>query len=185
MKNKGFLVIIVIVVALALMSVVAYNGLISSSEGVENSWAGVQTQLQRRGDLIPNLVETVKGYAAHETEIFKAVSDARSKLIGAGSVEQTAQANDQLSGALSRLLAISEAYPDLKANTNFIQLQDELAGTENRIQRSREEYNNAVNDYNKKIRYFPGMLYAKMFGFEKKPYFEAEQAKTEVPNVKF
>ena len=151
-----------------------YNSLVNAEEEVVEAYANIESNLQRRADLIPNLVETVKGFAAQESEIFKAVADARSKLIGAkGSPSE------------ARLLAISEHYPDLKSNQNFRALQDELAGTENRINVARTRYNKAVAGYNKTIRKFPSSIFAGMFGFERKASFEAEASAKEVPKVKF
>lgn len=163
-----------------------YNSLVNAEENVDGAYADVETSLQRRADLIPNLVETVKGFATQEKEIFTAVADARSKLIGAkGSPAEAARANAGLSSALSRLLAISERYPDLKSNENFRALQDELAGTENRIAVARKRYNDAVRGYNKTIRRFPSSIFAGMFGFDEKSYFEAEATAKEVPKVDF
>ena len=146
MKKKGVIigVIIAVIVIIAVSIIGSYNGLISLEESANTAYADIQVQLQRRMDLVPNLVNTVKEYAAHETEVFTAVSDARAKLAGAGTVEEASEANEELSSALSRLIAISESYPELKSNENFLSLQDELAGTENRIGVARKDYNDAV-----------------------------------------
>ena len=146
MKKKGVIigVIIAVIVIIAVSIIGSYNGLISLEESANTAYSDIQVQLQRRMDLVPNLVNTVKGYAAHETEVFTAVSDARAKLAGAGTVEEASEANEELSSALSRLIAISESYPELKSNENFLSLQDELAGTENRIGGARKDYNDAV-----------------------------------------
>jgi LemA protein len=141
--------------------------------------------LQRRADLIPNLVETVKGYAAHEREIFTEVAASRARLLAARGPDEAAAANGQLTSALGRLLVIAEAYPQLRASENFQRLQDELAGTENRIAVERRRYNEAVRDYNRRIRSFPTSLMARMFGFEGKTYFEADASAREVPRVQF
>ena len=154
-------------------------------EGVKAAWAQVENQLQRRYDLIPNLVETVKGYAAHEKEVFLRVTEARSKVAGATTIGDKIQANNGLSAALSRLLLVVERYPELKANTNFIRLQDELAGTENRISVERRRYNETVKTYNIKIRRFPTNLLAGMFGFEKAAFFEVPKERQEAPKVRF
>ncbi|MFR2182831.1 MAG: LemA family protein, partial [Hominilimicola sp.] len=142
MKKKGVIigVIIAVIVIIAVSIIGSYNGLISLEESTNTAYSDIQVQLQRRMDLVPNLVNTVKGYAAHETEVFTAVSDARAKLAGAGTVEEASEANEELSSALSRLIAISESYPELKSNENFLSLQDELAGTENRIGVARKDY---------------------------------------------
>ncbi len=180
------IVMVLIVVGILLGVIGTYNGLISSEENVDKNWAEIDNQLQRRADLIPNLVSTVKGYAAHEKEIFESVAEARSKLIGATGVTAKAEAAGALNSALGRLLAIAENYPNLKADTNFLRLQDELAGTENRISVARTRYNEAVQLFNAKIRRFPGVLFASMLGMEKKPYFEVEDdAVREVPKVEF
>ena len=157
MKKKGVIigVIIAVIVIIAVSIIGSYNGLISLEESTNTAYSDIQVQLQRRMDLVPNLVNTVKGYAAHETEVFTAVSDARAKLAGAGTVEEASEANEELSSALSRLIAISESYPELKSNENFLSLQDELAGTENRIGVARKDYNDAIQKYNVKIRSFP------------------------------
>lgn len=153
--NKTLMIIIAVVVIFAGIIMSGYNSLVSMNENVNGKWSQVENQLQRRNDLIPNLVNTVKGYAAHESDVFKAVSDARAKLGGAKTVAETSQANGELSSALSRLLMIAENYPDLKANTNFLQLQDELAGTENRIAVARMDYNGAVQGFNAKDQILP------------------------------
>ena len=182
---KGILVILVIIAILVLPVLASYNGLVASDEEVNSAWSQVENQLQRRMDLIPNLVNTVKGYAAHEEKIFTEVTRARENLIGSGSVAEKAQADHELSGALSRLLAIAENYPDLKADANFRQLSDELAGTENRIAVSRMDYNNVVQAFNTKIRRFPTVIIARMLGFEKQDYFEAQEGAKQVPSVDF
>ncbi len=183
--NKTLLIIIGIIVVAAGLLFSSYNGMVSMNEDVNGKWAQVENQLQRRSDLIPNLVNTVKGYASHEKEVFQAVSDARAKLGGAKTVAETSAANSELSGALSRLLMIAENYPDLKANANFSQLQDELAGTENRIAVARKDYNDAVQVYNAKIKSLPASLYAGAFGFTARDYFKADEAAQKVPQVKF
>lgn len=183
--KKAWLIALVIILALAGWSVSAYNGLVSMNEQVKSSWAQVDTQLQRRADLIPNLVNTVKGYAVHEQDAVQAVSDARAKLLGASSAEDKMAANDQLSSALGRLLMISENYPNLKANQNFQSLQDELAGTENRIAVSRRDYNQVVQTYNAKIRSFPTNVFASVFGFHDAVYFQADSGTKEAPKVQF
>ena len=162
-----------------------YNSLVRMDEGIKGAWAQVENQLQRRYDLIPNYVETVKGYAKHEKEVFLKVTQARSKVAGAGAISEKIAANKELSSALARLLLVVERYPDLKANANFIRLQDELAGTENRISVERRRFNEAVKVYNTKIRSFPTNFIAGMFGFEKATFFEVPKEKQEVPKVKF
>ena len=162
-----------------------YNGLVTMDESVKAAWAQVENQLQRRSDLIPNLVETVKGFAAQEKDVFIKVTEARSRVAGAGTVPEKIDANNQLTSALSRLLVVVERYPELKSNTNFIRLQDELAGTENRIAVERRRYNEAVRAYNTKIRSFPTNLIAGMFGFQRATFFEAPKEAQEVPRVKF
>jgi LemA protein len=162
-----------------------YNSLVRMDEGIKGAWAQVENQLQRRYDLIPNYVETVKGYAKHEKEVLLKVTEARSKVAGAGAISEKIAANNQLSSALARLMVVVERYPDLKANTNFIRLQDELAGTENRISVERRRFNEAVKVYNTKIRSFPTNFIGGMFGFEKAAFFEVPKEKQEVPKVKF
>lgn len=183
--SKGFLGVVAAIVLVVVMLFSSYNGLVSMNENVTGKWAQVENQLQRRNDLIPNLVNTVKGYAAHETEVFKQIADARAKLGGAKTVAETSAANNEMNTALSRLLMVAESYPDLKANTNFTQLQDELAGTENRIAVARKDYNDAVQSYNAKIKSLPASLYAGSFGFTPRDYFKADEAAQKVPQVKF
>jgi LemA protein len=178
-------VIFVIVVVPLLYIMSARNSLVTMDEAVKASWAQVENQLQRRYDLIPNLVETVKGYAAHEEGVFVKVTEARSKVAGAATIGNKIEANNELSSALSRLLVVVEQYPQLKANENFIRLQDELAGTENRIAVERRRYNETVNVFNVKIRSFPANLVAGMFNFEKAAYFDVPAEKQEAPKVNF
>lgn len=163
----------------------AYNSLVTLNENVNSKWSQVDNQLQRRADLIPNLVATVKGYAAHEASIFTEVADARSRLIGAKGPAEAAAANDSLNSSLSRLLAISEAYPQLKADANFRQLQDELAGTENRLAVARMDYNNSVQQFNTKIKRFPTVVIAGIAGFSPKEYFRAQTGAENAPTVNF
>jgi len=186
--KKGALVLLVIGVIIAILVISAvgsYNSLVAKSESVNTALSQIDNQLQRRNDLIPNLVETVKGYAAHEEEIFTNIAEARAKLAGAVSVEETASASNELSNALSRLLAIAENYPELKADASFRQLADELAGTENRIAVARMQYNEVARDYNTTIRRFPTVIIASLFNFEKVEYFEAAEGAREVPKVDF
>lgn len=180
---KKLLIGLAVVFVLGMMIVSDYNSLVSSDEGVRGQWSQVETQLQRRADLIPNLVETVKAYAAQEQEIFTALAEARAKLAGANGVEATQEANAELSDAISRLLVIVENYPELKSNVNFLALQDELAGTENRIATARRDYNLAVETFNTRVRSFPTALFANLFGFKTQPYFETDDA--DAPNVNF
>ncbi len=178
-------VILAVVIIFGFQSCSRYNALVTADEAVKTAWAQVQNVLKRRADLIPNLVETVKGYAAHEKEVLTAVTEARAKVGQAQTVPQTIEANNQLTAALGRLLVVVERYPELKASQNFIQLQDELAGTENRIATERRRYNEAVRQYNLQVRRFPGNIYASLFGFERATPFEAPAADQEAPKVKF
>lgn len=179
----GILVLIILVPLLYLKG--TYNSLVTMDEGVKAAWAQVENQLQRRYDLIPNYVETVKGYARHEKEVFVKVTQARSRVGSATSLNEKIQANNQLSSALSRLLVVVERYPQLKANTNFIRLQDELAGTENRIAVERRRYNEAVRLYNTRIRSFPINIIAGMFGFRQATFFQVPKERQEAPKVNF
>lgn len=189
---KGPKVLLIAVVVLIILLAIpffylkgTYNSLVTMDEGVKGAWAQVENQLQRRYDLIPNYVETVKGYAAHEKEVLMGVTEARAKVGGAGNVNEQIEANNELSAALSRLLLVVEQYPDLKASTNFIRLQDELAGTENRIAVERRRYNETVKNYNIQIRRFPTNIIAGMFGFEKAAFFEVPQERQEAPVIRF
>lgn len=167
-------ILLAIVVVLGFYVVLAYNGLVSLRNKIENAWAQIDVQLKRRYDLIPNLVETVKGYAAHERETLEAVIEARNMAMTASGPHDQAQAENMISGALKSIFALSEAYPDLKANTNFLNLQEELTGTEGRIAYARQYYNDTVFRYNTKIQKFPTNLLAKQFRFGEREYFEAE-----------
>ena len=187
--QKTLLIIVIVLVVIILIPFFylrgTYNSLVTMDESVKGAWAQVENQLQRRYDLIPNLVETVKGYAKQEREVFVQVTEARSKVGGAASIPDKIGANNQLSSALSRLLLVVERYPELKSNTNFIRLQDELAGTENRIAVERRRYNETVKAFNIRIRRFPTNLIAGMFGFEKATFFEVPKERQEAPKVKF
>jgi LemA protein len=190
--SKGKMILIGVLVGILLLAISLYgffrgnyNQFVSLDEGVKSSWAQVENQLQRRFDLIPNLVETVKGYAKQEKDVLVEVTNARAKVGGANTVPDKINANNELSGALSRLLVVVEKYPDLKSNQNFLRLQDELAGTENRIAVERKRYNDTVQVYNVAIRSFPANLLAGMFGFNKAAFFEAPAAAKAVPQVKF
>ena len=188
MKKKWIIVIvIVLVIFIAGSSCVGkYNTLVTLNESVDTAWAQVENVLQRRNDLIPNLVNTVKGYAAHEQKVFIDVTEARAKVGQAKSVPDKVAANNQLTAALGRLLLVVERYPDLKANQNFLALQDELAGTENRIAVERRRYNEAVKGYNVFVRRFPNNLIAGLFGYARENiYFKAAEEAKEVPKVEF
>jgi len=182
-------IIIAVIVVILLFTWVTYNGLVRLRVRVDEAWSDITVQLKRRADLIPNLVETVKGYAAHESGVFEAVTTARSNLLNAKGVQDTATAENQLTGALKSVFAVAEAYPDLKASQNFIALQGELVDTEDKIQASRRFYNGGVRDLNTKIQSFPDNVLAKMFGFTSREFFEldeAAQAAAEQPvEVKF
>ncbi len=162
-----------------------YNGLVTARMRVKEAWAGIDVQLKRRFDLIPNLVETVKGYASHEKTVFENVTKARTAAMAGGSVAEQAEANNMLTGALKSLFAVAEAYPDLKAQANFQQLQSELSDTEDKIAYARQFYNTNVLDYNTKIQVFPTVLIAGMFGFKAEEFFEAEEAAREAVKVSF
>jgi len=172
-------ILIGIIVALALYLIFKYNNFIVIKTRTEEAWADIDVQLKRRYDLIPNLVNTVKGYANHETTAFEKVTEARSRAMQAGTPEEKGEAENVLSGTLKSLFAISEAYPDLKANTNFLQLQNELADTENKVQASRRFYNGNVRELNTSIDKFPGNLIAKMFKFVKMDFFQLEESSVE------
>jgi LemA protein len=163
----------------------SYNTFVSQEENVKAQWAQVENQLQRRNDLIPNLVETVKGYAQHEESVFKDIADARSRLLAAKSPEESIAAANQQTSALGRLLAIAENYPQLRANEQFNRLMDELSGTENRIAVERQRYNERIQEYNTATKQFPANLTAKAFGFKEYPFFQAPPEATQVPRVNF
>ena len=193
-KNKGLIITIVVIVLVALWGILSYNGLVGMDENVSNQWANVETQYQRRSDLIPNLVNTVKGYAKHESETLESVMAARSqatqvKIDPSNCTPQQLAAYQKAQGdvttALGKLLAITENYPDLKANQNFLELQSQLEGTENRINVARKDFNDSAKEYNTSLRRVPRNIIASMFGFEKRNYFEAEAGAEKAPKVEF
>ena len=179
-SNMGLIIIVAIIVIIGIMMIGGYNGMVSKQEKVESSFSNLDVMLQRRADLIPNLVNTVKGYTNHENEIIDKVTEARTKLVNAKTT-----ANDELTSSLNALMVVVENYPDLKSSDNFKQLSDELAGTENRISVARKDYNDAVNIFNTTIKRFPNNIVAGMFGFEKATYFKADEKSQEVPSVNF
>ncbi len=183
----GIIIAVVVVVLLVLFVVATYNGLVRTRNRIDNAKSQIDVQLKRRHDLIPNLVETVKGYAAHERGVFEAVTQARANAISAQgeNPQAQAQAENVLSGALKSLFAVAEAYPDLKANQNFLNLQEELTSTEDKIAYSRQFYNDSVLGYNNRIQSFPGNVFAGMFHFTPREYFEAEAGDTGPVNVQF
>ena len=186
--KKGSIIIISIVAILGIIllwGISTYNNIVSLSENVDTEYSNVSVALERRADLIPNLVKTVKGYAQHEEKVITQITEARQKLLNANNMEEKAKANDELTSALNALMVVVENYPDLKANTNFINLQDELAGTENRIATARRDYNSAVKTYNTTIKKVPTNIIASIGNFDKKAYFEVSKEKSEVPNVEF
>ncbi len=179
------LILIIILAVLALWIIVIYNGLIRLKNRVEEAWSDIDVQLKRRYDLIPNLVSTVKGYAAHEKQVFENVTEARSRAMGAGTAHDKAEAENMLTGALKSLFAVAEAYPDLKANQNFLELQRELTDTEDKIQAARRFYNGNVRDFNTKIEIFPNNIFAGILNFTKREFFEAEGGEKEPVKVQF
>lgn len=186
MVNIIIIIAIVVVVGVIVWLIAAYNGLIRKRNQIENAWSQIDVQLKRRLDLIPNLVETVKGFAAHERETLDAVITARNAAVAAPDTPQAQSAVEgQLTGTLNRLFALSESYPDLKSNTNFLQLQEELTATEGRVAYARQFYNDSVLDYNNKLQQFPTMFFARAMNFEQRTYFEADEAARTTPNVEF
>ncbi|MGL5352081.1 MAG: LemA family protein [Clostridium sp.] len=179
------IIIIAIIAIIALPLIGGYNKIVSLEQTVNTSESNIDTQLQRRSDLIPNLVNTVKGYASQEKEIFTDIANARSKLAGATNVTDQAAADGELSNALSRLLVVVERYPDLKSNQNFRDLSIQLEGTENRIAVARQDYNTSVTNYNTKIKKFPTNLTASVFGFDERPLYKASEGAEQVPSVDF
>ena len=192
--KRSTIIVIVILALLVLWGISINNRMVSQEEGVTTAWANVESQYQRRADLIPNLVNTVKGYAAHESETLQAVVNARAKATSISvdsqnmtpeQLKEFQEAQNQVTGALGRLIAVAESYPDLKANENFKELQAQLEGTENRIATERKKYNEVVKAYNTYIRKFPQSLFANVLGFDKKPYFESEKGTEKAPTVEF
>ena len=192
--KKTLIFILALVLLLALVGGCSYNAMVSKEESVKTAWAQVENVYQRRADLIPNLVATVKGYAAHEQTTLEGVMEARAKAsqtvidpsqLSPQSLQQFQAAQGEISSALSRLMVVVERYPELKANQNFLELQAQLEGTENRIATERKRFNEVVQDYNTYIRKFPRLLFAGMFGFSQKPYFSAEEGAQSVPQVRF
>lgn len=194
MKKSTIIILIAVVAIICGWGAGAYNGLVTAEENVNNQWSNVETQYQRRADLIPNLVNTVKGYATHERETLEGVMEARSKAtqitidpsnLTAEKLQEYQQAQGAVASALGRLIAVSEQYPDLKANQNFLELQAQLEGTENRINVARKNFNDAAQEFNTSIRRFPKSIIADIFGFERRAYFEAADGADKAPEVQF
>jgi LemA protein len=185
MNRRTAVRLIILALAVLPLTGCSYNKFVSQEEAINAQWAQVQNQLQRRNDLIPNLVETVKGYATHEESVYKDIADARSRLLGARSPDETIQAANQQTSALGRLMAVVENYPQLRANEQFNRLMDELSGTENRIAVERMRYNEAVQAYNTSRRQFPANITNRIFNFKDHPFFEAPESAREVPKVNF
>jgi LemA protein len=185
MTRRTLLQVVALVAVAMPLTGCSYNKFVSQEEGVKAQWAQVENQLQRRNDLIPNLVETVKGYAQHEASVYKDIADARSRLLAAKTPEESIAAANQQTSALGRLLAVVENYPQLKANEQFNRLMDELAGTENRLAVERMRYNEKVQEYNTSRRQFPANLTAKVFGFKEYPFFQVPAEAKQVPKVNF
>ncbi len=192
--KKSTIIILAVIVIVAIWGITGYNGMVKADEAVSTAWSNVENQYQRRADLIPNLVNTVKGYAAHEKETLDAVISARTRAtqvtvdadnLTPEKLQEYQKAQGEVGSALGRLLAITEAYPELKANQNFLELQAQLEGTENRISVERRNFNDVAKNYNTSIRTFPRNLLAGMFGFEKRPYFEAQEGAEKAPEVQF
>lgn len=179
------IIVIAVLVIVAIFVATTYNSLVSLRNKVKDQWSQVEVLLTRRADLIPNLVETVKGYTKHESETLENVISARNKVVASKTTEEEIKSNGELSAALGRLMAVAEAYPDLKANTNFISLQSQLTETEDKIQYARQFYNDSVLNYKNKIEMFPSNIIAKLFNFKPETFFEAEEVKKEVPKVQF
>lgn len=183
--KKSWIIVLAVLLVLIVGAISSYNNLVGLNETVDSNWSQVENQLQRRADLIPNLVATVKGFASQEKNILNNIAESRSKLVGAQGVAETAAANDQLNASLSRLLVVVENYPNLKSDANFRQLMDDLAGTENRVATARMDYNNSVKIYNAKIKTFPNVIFAGMMGFGPRDYFKAAPDASQVPKVDF
>ena len=179
------LILLIVLAVVVLWVIAVYNGLIKMKNRVDEAWSDIDVQLKRRYDLIPNLINTVKGYATHEKEVFEKVTEARTRAMNAGTTQEKADAENMLSGTLKSLFAVSEAYPDLKANQNFLELQRELTDTEDKIQASRRFYNGNVRDFNIKIQVFPSNLIAGMLNFTKREFFEAAEGEKDVVKVEF
>lgn len=183
--TKFLVILALIAAAIVIYAISAYNGLVNKRNKVANSWSQIEVQLKRRFDLIPNLLETVKGYAAHERQTFEAVMQARNSYMSAGSHQDVMKANGELSQGLSRLFAVSEAYPELKANANFQELQRELSKTEDKITFARQFYNDVTMDYNNAVQMFPTSFFANRFNFVEEPFFTIDEKEAENPQIKF
>lgn len=183
--NLGLMIVIILIVIIGISLISGYNGLITKQENVQNAYSNLDVMLQRRADLIPNLVSTVKGYTEHENEVIEKITDARAKLVSADSIAEKSQANEELTTSLNALMLVVENYPDLKSSQNFIQLSDELAGTENRIAVARKDYNDVVKSFNTSVKRFPNNVLSGLFGFEQIEYFQASEGSAEVPSVSF